>query len=72
MEAEGGGDVSDPAAARRTDLRVIFDGADITEDIKPYLLSLSYKDSEEDDSSSPTPLISWFGGLGSCIPAIPR
>lgn len=32
---------------RRTEYRVAFDGADITEDIRPYFLSLDYKDSED-------------------------
>lgn len=35
-------------AARRTLVSVTFDGADITEDIKPYLLSVTYIDNEED------------------------
>jgi len=52
METEGGGDVSNPDAARRTSVRIVFDGADITEDITPYFLSLSYKDSEEDNSDT--------------------
>ena len=38
--------------ARRTAVQVIFDGADITKDITPYLLSLTYTDSEEDESDS--------------------
>lgn len=38
--------------ARNTSVSIIFDGADITEDIKPYFLSLSYKDSEEDNSDT--------------------
>lgn len=42
----------DPDAARRARVRIIFDGADITEDIAPYFLSLSYKDSEEDNSDT--------------------
>lgn len=32
---------------RQTKYRVAFDGADITEDIRPYFLSLDYKDSED-------------------------
>lgn len=44
--------MSNPDAARRTSVSVIFDGADITEDITPYFLSLSYKDSEEDNSDT--------------------
>ena len=50
METEGGGNVSDKRLARRTSVQVTFDGTDITNDIKPYLLSLSYTDSEEDES----------------------
>ena len=38
--------------ARRTRVRIVFDGADITDDIMPYFLSLSYKDSEEDNSDT--------------------
>ncbi|MDE6902791.1 MAG: hypothetical protein K2P22_08625 [Lachnospiraceae bacterium] len=44
--------MSNPDAARRTSVKIIFDGADITEDITPYFLSLSYKDSEEDNSDT--------------------
>ena len=44
--------MSNPNAARRANVRIVFDGADITKDIVPYFLSLSYKDSEEDDSDS--------------------
>ncbi len=32
---------------RRTEYRVAFDGADITEDIRPFFLSLTYVDSED-------------------------
>lgn len=42
--------MADQNTARRTAVQVIFDGADITEDIRPYLRSLSYTDSEEDES----------------------
>lgn len=38
--------------ARRTRVRIVFDGVDITDDIMPYFLSLSYKDSEEDNSDT--------------------
>lgn len=44
--------MNDQDAARRASVRIVFDGADITEDIKPYFLSLSYKDSEEDGSDA--------------------
>lgn len=36
--------------ARRADLSVSFAGVDITEDIKPYLRSLTYTDNEEGDA----------------------
>lgn len=36
--------------ARRAELSVSFDGVDITEDIKPYLKSLTYTDNEEGDA----------------------
>lgn len=42
----------DKDAARRASVEVMFDGADITSSIKPYLLSLTYTDSEEDESDS--------------------
>lgn len=41
-----------PDAARRTSVDFIFDGADITESIRPYFLSLTYTDNEEDQSDS--------------------
>jgi phage protein D len=34
--------------ARRTAVEIKFAGADITQDIKPYLLSVVYTDNEED------------------------
>ena len=42
--------MSDRGTSRRADVRVTFDGADITEDIRPYLLELSYTDNEEDET----------------------
>ncbi len=36
--------------ARHAEVTVIFDGTNITKSITPYLLSLSYTDSEEDES----------------------
>ena len=41
-----------PNDARRAAVEVTFDGADITSSIRPYLLSLTYTDSEEDQSDS--------------------
>lgn len=41
-----------PYTARRASIRVLFDGVDITGDIRPYFLSLSYKDGEEDNSDT--------------------
>ena len=41
-----------PNDARRAEVEIIFDGADITKDIHPYFLSLTYTDSEEDQSDS--------------------
>lgn len=38
--------------ARRAEVAVKFEGVDITDDIIPYLLSLDYTDSEEDESDS--------------------
>ncbi|MCC8080177.1 MAG: SH3 domain-containing protein [Oscillospiraceae bacterium] len=38
------------SAARRAECEVAFDGADITSSIRPYLLSLTYTDNEEDET----------------------
>lgn len=38
--------------ARRASAQIMFEGADITQSIMPYLLSLTYTDSEEDESDS--------------------
>lgn len=42
--------MSDANRARRTAVEVSFDGADMTETIRPYLLSLSYVDNEEGET----------------------
>ncbi len=42
--------MSDKNLARRASAEVAFDGVDITSSIKPYLLSLTYTDSEEDEA----------------------
>lgn len=42
----------DPNAARRVSVKTMFDGTDITNDIRPYFLSMTYTDSEEDESDS--------------------
>lgn len=42
--------MSNPKQARRTDITVFFAGVDITEDLKKYLLSLTYTDNEEDET----------------------
>lgn len=36
--------------SRRTAVEVNFDGVDITQDIKPYLTSVTYTDNEEDQA----------------------
>ena len=36
--------------ARRADVEVSFDGVDITKSVRPYLLSLTYTDNEEDEA----------------------
>ena len=46
--------MSDMSLARRTSVKVIFDGADISKDLEAYLLSIAYDDSDEDDSDSLT------------------
>lgn len=42
--------MSDIDRARRTAVEVAFDGADITNSIRPYLLSATYTDNEEDEA----------------------
>ena len=42
--------MSDRDLARRTSVEVAFAGVDITASIKPYLLSVTYTDSEEDEA----------------------
>ena len=42
--------MSDKSLARRTEIGVNFAGVDVTNDIAPYLLSLSYTDNEEDET----------------------
>ncbi len=42
--------MSDGSMARRATAEVAFDGVDITESITPYLLSLTYTDSEENEA----------------------
>lgn len=41
--------MSDRGTSRRAEVHITFDGTDITEDIKPYLLSMTYTDNEEDE-----------------------
>ncbi len=36
--------------SRRTEVEIVFDGADITNSIKPYLLSVTYTDNEEGET----------------------
>ena len=36
--------------SRRTEVEIAFDGADITNSIKPYLLSVTYTDNEEGET----------------------
>lgn len=42
--------MSNANLARRTAVDVAFAGVNITQSMKPYLLSLTYTDSEEDES----------------------
>ena len=42
--------MSDKNMARRTDVEINFDGTDITSSIRPYLLSVTYTDNEEDEA----------------------
>lgn len=46
--------MSDKSMARRAAVKVIFDGADISKDLESYLLSVTYNDTDEDDSDSIT------------------
>jgi len=41
--------MSDRGTSRRAEVRIVFEGSDITEDIRPYLLSMTYTDNEEDE-----------------------
>ena len=41
--------MSDRGTSRRAEVRIVFEGSDITEDIRPYLRSFSYTDNEEDE-----------------------
>lgn len=41
--------MSDKGTSRRAEVRIVFEGSDITEDIRPYLRSFSYTDNEEDE-----------------------
>ena len=41
--------MSKSSLARRTVIEIAFDGVDITESIRPYLLSVTYTDNEEDE-----------------------
>ena len=42
--------MSDYKNTRRTEAEVTFDGVDITQSIKPYLLSITYTDNEEGET----------------------
>lgn len=42
--------MSNANLARRTAVEICFDGVDITESVRPYLLSLTYTDNEEDEA----------------------
>lgn len=46
--------MSDKNMARRAAVKVVFDGADISKDLEAYLLSITYNDTDEDDSDSLT------------------
>ena len=41
--------MSNKDISRRTAIEAVFDGTNITESLRPYLISLTYTDSEEDD-----------------------
>ena len=44
---ESGENMSDVNQARRTRFQCLFDGTDITSDIAPYLLSVTYIDNDD-------------------------
>lgn len=44
--------MTEEVKSRRVSLAVKFDGVDITDSMTPYLLSMTYSDSEEDESDS--------------------
>ena len=42
--------MSDKSISRRTDVEIMFDGVDISSSIRNYFISLTYLDSEDDES----------------------
>lgn len=58
--------MSDQNIARRAAVQVNFAGVDITDDIRKYLLSLTYTDSEEDEADDLQIKLQDRGGLWTC------
>lgn len=58
--------MSDQNIARRAAVQVSFAGVDITNDIRPYLLSLTYTDSEEDETDDLQIKLQDRDGLWGC------
>lgn len=58
--------MSDKNISRRATVQVSFGGVDITKDILPYLLSLTYTDSEEDEADDLQIKLQDRDGLWTC------
>ena len=58
--------MSDQHIGRRTAVQVSFAGVDITKDIRPYLISLTYTDSEEDETDDLQIKLQDRDGLWGC------
>ena len=58
--------MSENHIGRRTAVQVSFAGVDITDDIRPYLLSLTYTDSEEDETDDLQIKLQDRDGLWGC------
>lgn len=58
--------MSNANLSRRTAVEVYFDGVDITKSIRPYLLSLTYTDNEEDEADDLQIKLADRDGLWMC------
>lgn len=58
--------MSESSIARRTAVQISFAGVDITDDIRPYFMSLTYTDSEEDETDDLQIKLQDRGGMWAC------